>query len=143
MIALPAPRVLARAPRGGVVINGKHYRGGQFTPRPRPTGGTALAFDLTTADVAVAITNPATGNTRHFQVATMPPESPLAGRRVAMVRDDAARRWDGFGFVDDFGIAPWRRLAADKRIVGPNGYIALLTESARFAARGLTYSITA
>ena len=142
MNALPAPKLLARAPRGGVVIGSKFYRGGQFIPRIRPTGGTALAFDLTREDLAVAITNPATGGTRHFRVETLV-DGALAGRRVAMIRDDAARRWVSFGFVDAFGIAPWYRFRDDKRVAGPNGYIALLTESARFAARGVAYQITA
>ena len=124
------------------MIGARFYRGGQFVPFRRPSGGTALAFDLTMHDLAVAITNTATGNTRHFRVETLT-DGQLAGRRVAMVRDDDARRWVSFAFADDFGLHPWRRFADDKRVAGPNGYVALLTESARFAARGVSYQVTA
>ena len=139
LAALPCPREYHRAPRGGVVLAGKFYRGGCFTPRPKPTPAHALAVDVTRDDFTVAITNIRTGNTRRFRVATIR-TGKWAGNRVAMVADES-RDFEWFAWADDFGLRPLARLAADPRVAGPNGYVALLTESARFAARGIRYQL--
>ena len=135
-----------RAPKGGCTVAGKVYRGGQFSlaydaSNPHGTGKDAsrpatLAYDITRQDGTVRVSNPATGGVEVFRIAEG--RGNLAGKRMVSRLVDG--EWQGFAFADEFGVRAWRSMAGNPRIAGRNGYIAILTESARLAAtKGLEY----
>ena len=69
-------------------------------------------FDPTTHNGRITISNPATGGHRTFRIRTQPMESNFApGKRVLSILDgpDNERDYQGFGFVDSFGVHVWSK----------------------------------
>ena len=148
-------RPIPRAPRGGMLspVNGRFYRGGWFMPRAAtppalklaaPCTSPRPALDITRTDGTVTVANPETGDVDLFWIRTET-RGTFAGRRLVAVligdEPEFSRSWRDFAFCDDFGVHVWGRFAGRPEVTGPDGYVALLTESGRFADR-LEYRVT-
>lgn len=126
---------ILRAPKGGAVstVNFRFYAGGQFMPHT-PCPALASGFDLTRHDGMVTIADPTEGTVEVFAIT--PGTGYLAGKRIVsrLIGDEplGRRSWVGFAFADDYGVSIWSRFHGKPEVAG---YVAKLTESARYAGR--------
>jgi len=68
--------------------------------------------NIRTHNGIVTVRNPNTGEHRTFKVATQPFQAKFAaGRRIVylLTGPDNESDWQGWGFVNEFGIRPWQR----------------------------------
>lgn len=75
------------------------------------TATESQVFDIRTHNGRITASNPATGNHRTFRVRTQPQDAKFApGKRVVslLVGPDNESDYQGFAFVDEFGIQVWR-----------------------------------
>jgi hypothetical protein len=67
----------------------------------------SVGYDLTSEDARIICHNPKRGTTAEFLVETVAYGN-LAGKRIVSVLVDGSR-WEGFAFVDDFGLTVWTK----------------------------------
>ena len=99
----------------------------------------ALPLDITRENGILTCRNLKRGTTAVFRVETLD-RGNLAGRRIVSVWSDG--RWDGFGFVDDFGIHVWGRKSGGLTPSTYDRYASFLTDLTGAMAKGVRVEFT-